>query len=505
MIERLYVKDLVTFKEAELFFKPSLVVFTGPSGAGKSVLLGALLALFGLKGVEAKVSEVDLQGSFDLEEWGYDQEDIVTIKALKKEKVRYFLNAQSISKKSLQKIFSSYVSYLHQRDNDFFKSANLLTLIDQSIEDEEFYGLKEEYRKLYERFVKLQKQIDELVQMERRNEELKEFLEFEIAKIEKINPKEGEYEELLKVKKELSQKEKILQAIERAEGVVEYEGAVLEALEAMGVDSSFFQEALIQLQDHFLHERSRLEELDENSIEEVLERIEELSSLKRRYGSIEEALKVKEEKKRELDRLMNLEFEKEHLLKELKNVEVKLYDIAKRLSQKRKAFSSDLQDRINKNLHLLKLPTMHIDFVQKELDTTGMDEVRVDLDGVPFDKISSGEYNRLRLAFMAATRAGEGVLILDEIDANISGEESMAVAKILKELAKRYQIFAISHQAQLASLADQHFLVEKVDGVSIVNELEGKRRIQEIARIISGEKITQEAIAFANKLLKEHA
>jgi DNA repair protein RecN (Recombination protein N) len=120
-------------------------------------------------------------------------------------------------------------------------------------------------------------------------------------------------------------------------------------------------------------------------------------------------------------------------------------------------------------------------------------------------KLSSGEFNRLRLAWMATrssfdpTQEGQ-ILFLDEIDANVSGEESHSVGKVLKFLAQKNQIFAISHQPQLTSLADAHFLVTKTEGKSEVKKLDDEGRIQEIARIISGESISGDALSYARTL-----
>ncbi len=309
----------------------------------------------------------------------------------------------------------------------------------------------------------------------------------------------------MEIKKKLSKKEKLSQLLQRAEGIFEYESAVTEVLGLLGKQSEFFEGAMSELKEIFYTESAKLEELEEMDIETILQRIEELSSLKRRYGSVEEALKALEEKKRELAILENVQFEKKKLQEKINALEEQTIDLAKQLSRYRKEAARMMQERVNELLPSLKLPKVSIEIFEAPLSISGMDLVEVRLSGVPFGKLSSGEYNRLRLAFLAASQKGSGVLILDEIDANISGEESMAVAKILKKLSSRYQIFAISHQAQLASLADQHFLVTKEKGKSQVLELGKKERVKEIARIISGERITEEARKFAEKLLKESA
>jgi DNA repair protein RecN (Recombination protein N) len=464
------------------------------------------LALFVYKSIEAKFSELDLISDIDIESFGYEKEDFINIKALKKEKVRYFLNASSISKRVLQEIFKEKVLYLHQKDNSFFESKNILQNIDSFIETQEFRSIKEEFAKSYKEYLEIQKEISSLREKEKRSLELKEFLSFEIEKIERINPKEKEYEELLEIKKVLSKKEKILDAISQAEGIFQFEEMVGSALNLLEVDSSFFDDAMSELKEIFANESQKFEELEEVDIENILNRIEELSWLKRKYGSIEEALKVKERKKEELKELENLSFYKDELIEKEKKLLLKIEDLAKEISIFRKKGAEIIQKGINEILPSLKLPSVSIKIKDKPLDITGRDNVEVSLDGVGFNKISSGEYNRLRLGFMSVFSSKKGnraILILDEIDANISGEESMAVAKILKELSKNYQIFAISHQAQLASLATQHFLVKKEGDESVVLELKDEKRVEEIARIISGDKITKEAREFAKKCLKE--
>ena len=137
----------------------------------------------------------------------------------------------------------------------------------------------------------------------------------------------------------------------------------------------------------------------------------------------------------------------------------------------------------------------------------GFDALHVELGQVDLKKVSSGEYNRIRLAFIPThnefLQSAGGILILDEIDANLSGKESMSVANVLKVLSKKYQIFAISHQPQLSSKADLHFLVTK-DTLqeSRVHLLGEKERILELARMVSGENVSDEAMQFAKSLLE---
>ena len=228
--------------------------------------------------------------------------------------------------------------------------------------------------------------------------------------------------------------------------------------------------------------------------------------MQKRFGSIKEALEYKNQKKAELESYMNISFSKTRLEKEYFTLEIEIKDLAKKITSFRKESLVLLEEKINYYLKFLYLNNAEMKILEKNLDFAGIDEIYFELNGVSLDTISSGEYNRLRLALLSAISdfdIGEnGVLFLDEIDANLSGKESDAISKVLIALSKNYQIFAISHQPQLTSSANQHFLVDKKDGISIVKLLNNNEKITEIARMISGENVTNEAIQFAKNLLK---
>ena len=151
---------------------------------------------------------------------------------------------------------------------------------------------------------------------------------------------------------------------------------------------------------------------------------------------------------------------------------------------------------------LLKEPKVNL--VASSLKDTGKEEIDLKLKNTDIESLSAGEYNRLRLAMMclnAKVTHSEGIIVLDEIDANLSGEESEGVAKILKSLSKNYQIFAVSHQPHMPILADWHYLVCKERDRGKVELLDKENRALEIARMISGSEITKESLDFAYKKL----
>ncbi|AJC93956.1 DNA repair protein RecN [Campylobacter volucris] len=504
MIESILIKENLGFKLAKLDLKPGLTVFTGLSGAGKSVLFKAILSAFALSESEAKMVEILLDEKLNLEDFGIENEDLNVFKYLKDKNTRYFINNQLISKKNLLTLSKEFIKYLSAKENNEFSNERFLNLLDcmQEKKDAKFKVLKQEFKEVFKQYIEDKNKLECIKEEEKKVEELKEFTSFEIEKIQNINPKIGEFEELMNLKKRLSKKDKIDAAWNKASKIFELESAVIDALNISDVDSSFFSECLNELR--VIWENQSFDEFEFN-IEEVLDRIEKLSSLISKYGSIEEALEALKTKKKELAYYENLSFEK----KELEQRVLKFKEILEEKSQKitlaRKNQLGDLEKLLNSYLLKLYMKDVKLQIKECELGILGKDEIALSIDEANVKNLSSGEINRLRLSFIATecniTNNAKGIIFLDEIDANLSGKEAMSIAKVLKELANFYQIFAISHLPQLSSKATNHFLVEKDNNESKVRKIEDEERIKELARMVSGESITQEALEFAKTLL----
>lgn len=506
MISRVYIKNYLSFDEVELNFAPGLSVFSGVSGAGKSVLMGAILAVLGYKDSEAKLIEADIDAKLDMSEFGIIGDEINTFKVIKDKSVRYFINNQSISKKNLLSIASSHLKYLSAKNISEFANDRLLGVIDFLIDDSHFAETMNKFRIKFNEFIDVQKELDKISDDEKKLNDLKEFASFEIGKISDINPKIGEFEELLLIKKRLSKKDKIQEAWVKADLIFNYEKAVLDALNLSDVDSSFFSDAINELR--LARNSVSFDDLEDVDIEGVLDRIESLNSLIKRYGSIQEALEVLQKRQAELDRYNKIEFEKNELKQRYDSLNKEVTDLANKISNMRKNVLGKFSEYINNYLAELYMPAVSIELSKKSLDYLGFDEVSVSLNSANLKNLSSGEINRLRLAFIATevniTKFGSGVLILDEIDANLSGKEAMSIANVLLELAKYYQIFAISHQPQLSSKANSHFVVQKdINNISSVKLLNKEERVKELSRMISGKIISDQAVEFAKKLLND--
>lgn len=509
MIERLFIKNHLSFAECDIEFSKGLVVFSGPSGAGKSVLMQGLLSLFGYGDVHADVIEATLASHLGLDVFGFEEEEPNIFKFLKAKNARYFINTQSVSKKGMTELSRTFVNYLSVKDNSEFENSRLLGLIDGVCSSKEStqQAAVTAFETLFLEYKKLKDELEHIEAEEKKVEDLKEFARFEIAKIDEVAPKIGEDEELVTFKKSLSKKEKIEAAMQKAGVIFELESSVVEVLNLIEADSSFFDAAMNELRLIFEKQNETLEALDEIDVESLLDRIEKIAQLKKRYGSIEEALMHRQKRQEELARYENIAFEKSQLEKTVAKFENEVKIQSLKISQTRKTYLPLLEARINDYLSQLYMPSLQLTLEEGALTELGFDSLHVNLGKVDLKKISSGEYNRVRLAFLATHNefllSKGGVLILDEIDANLSGKESMSVANVLKTLSNKYQIFAISHQPQLSSRADQHFLVTKdALHVSHVIPLREEERITELARMVSGENVSDEALVFAKSLLE---
>ncbi len=511
MIERLFFKNHLSFEACNVSFSKGLIVFTGPSGAGKSVFMQALLSLFGHAEVMAETIECIVDRPLNLEAFGFETEETTIFKCLKSKSVRYFINDHSTSKKGMADVSRTFLSYLSLKDASEFESNRLLSLLDGvcGVNEPLHVSHVEAFETTFLHYKSLKIALESVEEKEKKVEELKEFARFEITKIEEIAPKIGEDEELLSFKKALSKKEKLENALTKASAIFTVESSVHEALHLMEAQSEFFDEAMNALRLLFEKEHDKLEGLGEMDIEAMLDRIEKIAQLKKRYGSIDEALEHLSRRREELMRYETLSFEKQTLEKELKCQKERLDEQALILRKTRNLYLPLLEQTLNRYLQELYMPTLSLGMEEGDLHEKGADTLHVNLGKVDVKKISSGEYNRLRLAFLATHNAfllsHGGVLILDEIDANLSGKESMSVANVLKTLSAQYQIFAISHQPQLSSCAHQHFFVSKdALHVSHVTALDHEARKVELARMISGENIGEEALSFAQSLLESN-
>ncbi len=510
MIRRLFLQELLSFERVELEFDNGLIVLSGPSGAGKSLLMSSILSLLGIGNTQARTSEIELNGLAGISSTMYDIDEEVVIRSIKKEKTRHYLDEQNISKKSLKAIFAPYLNHLSVRDSGGFESEKLLRIFDESIKNKNasYKKLLKEYKKRYATYKAELQRLEKIRQDEKDLANLIEFTSFEIDKIKSIDPKIGEDEELMTIKKQLSRIDKINDALSQAEAIFALEDTVGKVYELCELDGSMFTDAMNQLRSDFDYSRGLSTELEGTDVESLLDRLEKITDLKSRYGSIEEAISYRIQKEQELLGYKTIEQDKSTLVAFLELEQRELTILAMKIRQSRKDESVVIANTMQEYLARLKLPAVSFDFDESILDENGADIVQMRLANSGTSKLSGGEHNRLRLALLVASlqksTSHNAIIVLDEIDANVSGDESIAIAQMIAKLASHYQIFAISHQPHLAAIATQHILVEKPDGISQALLLDHDGRVSEISRIIGGENADEKAVAFAEELLRKN-
>lgn len=508
MISRFYLENYLSFEKIDVEFEKGLIVFTGPSGAGKSVLMSSILALFGTTDSNAKLSEVLLEDLYiEDENYSIEKDDEIVIKQTTAVKTRYLLNNQTISKKNLKVFTSKFSKHLHLKDTTDFDSKKIVDFLDflTSLRNKEYKNILTTFTDKYKEYKVLKEKLHKILEDEKELDDLIEYTKFEIEKITKIDPQVDEYEELKELKTNLSKKDKFDDILQDVQPMLNETHKISSALQLLDVDCSFFDDAIAEVNNHFEKFYDSVASTEDMDIESVLTRIEELSSLNKKFGGIQEALDYKQVKQIELEGYENISFEKAILEKNVEKTSQEITVLAQEISTIRKENIVFLEEKVNEYLEYLYLENLSITIDNQPLDETGIDKIEFRLNDTELSKISSGEFNRLRLALLTARSFYEidtnGILFLDEIDANLSGKESESIAKVLEQLSKSYQIFAISHQPQLSATAHQHFMVKKVDNRSTVKLLNKDQRVDEIARMISGENITKEALEFAKKLL----
>ena len=282
MIYSYYLKDYLSFNEVNIEFSKGLNIFTGPSGAGKSIFMQAMLSCFALNDVKSSISEVNMKNStLELDEFDISMDDDIYLKAIKKDKVRYFLNNQSISKSSINTLSTKLIKYINSKKSDEFSSENLLIFLDRIVSKEEkkYSKLLDSYKSNYKIYLQLKTNYIKILDDEKKVEDLKEFTKFEIQKIQSIDPKVDEYEELSEIKSKLSKKDKVQESLSKVSDIFTYQSNVNQLLDLLDVDSSFFDDSMNELNNIIEKYNDNLDDLNEIDIEHVLDRIEKLVSL----------------------------------------------------------------------------------------------------------------------------------------------------------------------------------------------------------------------------------
>ena len=551
MLKTLYLKNIALVDEAEIAFSEGLNVLSGETGAGKSVILDSIDFVLGAKADKGMIrsgqSECSVRAEFTcepellrpvLEELDLEESDTLLIVRRLNADGRGSLkvNGCPMTATMLRKLTSQLVD-VHGQSEHFFllKEANQLRLLDQIAGTEqeraEVASLLKERRAYAEK-------LSSLGGDEGERERRADILRFQIDELENAALKEGEEEELTALRTKYQNAEKILGGLKTVRDALLSDGGASDAvntahrglisIEKYGdyaVLSERLESALAEIEDIGETAESLAEELDidEREAERVENRLDEIKSLKKKYGgSVEEALNFLSRAKEELQLLENSAEECEKLKALLESNAKKLYSACEALTKKRKEGAEGFTRRVTEELRTLNIPSARFEiafdpYTEEDLpraNAEGLDRVKFLFSanaGEPVKElgkiISGGEMSRFMLAVKAqlSSIGTIGTYIFDEIDAGIGGKTARVVAEKFADIAKTTQIIAVSHLAQIAAFADRQFLIEKKEEggrtYSRIRALKEEERAGELVRLLGGDR-SETALRHAEELLQ---
>lgn len=551
MLKTLYLKNIALVDEAEIAFSEGLNVLSGETGAGKSVILDSIDFVLGAKADKGMIrsgqSECSVRAEFTcepellrpvLEELDLEESDTLLIVRRLNADGRGSLkvNGCPMTATMLRKLTSQLVD-VHGQSEHFFllKETNQLRLLDQIAGTEreraEVASLLKERRSYAEK-------LSSLGGDEGERERRADILRFQIDELENAALKEGEEEELTALRTKYQNAEKILGGLKTVRDALLSDGGASDAVNTahrglISIEkygdyaalSERLENALAEIEDIGETAESLAEELDidEREAERVENRLDEIKSLKKKYGgSVEEALNFLSRAKEELQLLENSAEECEKLKALLESNAKKLYSACEALTKKRKEGAEGFTRRVTEELKTLNIPSARFEiafdpYTEEDLpraNAEGLDRVKFLFSanaGEPVKElgkiISGGEMSRFMLAVKAqlSSIGTIGTYIFDEIDAGIGGKTARVVAEKFADIAKTTQIIAVSHLAQIAAFADRQFLIEKKEEegrtYSRIRALEEEERAGELVRLLGGEQ-GGSALMHAEELLK---
>jgi DNA repair protein RecN (Recombination protein N) len=554
MLEKLRIENFAIIDSLEVDFSGGLNVVTGETGAGKSILVGAISMVLGGRGsshlVRSGKSKASVEALFDLKDRPdvlerLQEFDLVDDEDAEKEllirrslyqtgKNRIWINGCLSNLSVLKKIGMGLVDLCGQHEHQSLMSGPYqLALLDRYASCE---SASKEYRDLFKNYVDLKKKRETLEEERARRDQEVDFLRFQKKEIEETSPEEGEDERLETQKKKMMSQEELselsqmieAQLYSNEDSVITQLGQLKNRMSSLIKSDEDLEEPFNQVQEaiglleevsyFFRNYQDRIEH-DSVALDELVQRLEKITKLKRKFGgSLSDVFSSLEKIEEKLSRLENAEEHLESLEKEVNEVFEELIEKAQSLSKKRIKAAQDMAKRITLQLHELHMEGAQFKVqVEKreELSSEGFDRVAYLISPnsgeplYPIKKIASGgELSRITLAIrrMVSQKGGIGVYLFDEIDAGIGGQTGLQVGRKLHDVARNNQVICITHLPQVAAFADHHLSVSKAQGgkrtVSRVKILEGETRELELARMLGGGSKSKTTRAHARELLE---
>jgi len=554
MLLELRIKNFAIIDELDLSFSKGFNILTGETGAGKSIILNAVQLLLGDRASEELIrsseEEASVEALFDISEnrevkgrihekgqrlSGVEERDSLLVRRVisRSGRGKAFINGNLATLGMLSEIGEELLSIYGQHEHQSLQRVD--THIDILDEFGELMELREEFQNFFQRFTSLSQELERIRGEKERREKERELMTFQSKEIEKAGIRIGEEEALKEEKRVLIHTKKLTDFANASEEVLySTEGSAIERIQSVlhqgkemaTIDPSLspifknLDGALIQLEEVALTLRDYSKRIEVNSgrLEEIENRLEEIDRLKRKYGSTEaDILRFKEEVDETLSTFTSDEERLSRLEGEIGPLREEMTQRAQKLSRERKRVASELKRSVEKELATLgmKKTTFQVRIDDQALSNKGKDRIEylispnIGEEVKPLAKIASGgELSRIMLAMkrILAIIGGRQVLIFDEVDAGIGGAIAEVIGRKLRELSKHHQVICVTHLPQIACFSDRHHSVKKEvksgRTVTVVDPLEKEARVDEIARMLGGVKVTEKTRAHAREMME---
>ncbi|MCR5524636.1 MAG: DNA repair protein RecN [Lactobacillus sp.] len=551
MLQELTIDNLAIIKHLSLDFSDQMTVLTGETGAGKSIIIDAVGLLAGGRGSQEYIrrgaDKLSLQGQFALpqdpefdhllDSLGIDHEDgilIISREIYRRGRNVIRVNGQLINTATLRQIGSRLVDIQGQNEHQLLLQPEMhLGMLDQFAHNE-VQKLLTRYQNEYQDYVKLKAAVSKKQNNEQQWAQRLDMLRYQVNEIAEANLKADEEEQLTSERDRLEHFQQINNALQQAVTVFNGgdQGAVLDQIatvmnsinEIAEFDGAYdslsksLNDAYYALQDVATEASQQLDllEFDDNRLSEIDQRLTMIGDLEHKYGdSVKDVLDYYDQIKQELDSMEEAADSNSDLEERLSTAEEKLIKTGQQLSQVRQQAAHRLTKLVHQQLKELYMDkaVFEVHFAKQSrvhFTPTGIDEVEFYIQTNPGETMgplariaSGGELSRVMLALKTIFAQNEGVtsIIFDEVDTGVSGRVAQAIADKIKVIANKSQVLCITHLPQVAAVAQHHFLIQKhvkdERTTTMVTILSDKERVNELARMLSGEKVT--------KLTKEHA
>ncbi|MBQ7504182.1 MAG: DNA repair protein RecN [Ruminococcus sp.] len=549
MLNSLYIENIAVIEKTDIELYPGLNILTGETGAGKSIVIDAINAVMGHRTskeiirngadnatVFATFSDINDIVKNKLSESGYTLEDdeLVISRTLSQTgKNTCRINGKPANVSLLRELGLNLINIHGQHESyELFSPDTHITYIDNLADN---CALLSEYKAKYIEYKRLSEEYDAFIKSEENREQRIDLLSYQVNELEQAGISVGESEALSDERRVLMNAEKITSALHKAKehldgntgaGAVDIlDDAVTSLQKASDLNPEFevifnrLNDLYYEVQDVGNDIAQAIDESEENPyrLEEIEERLDLLNKLSRKYGKTEEdMLAFLDNAVTELEKLQKFDENASELKQKCIEAKAEAQAAADKLTKSRTDTARDFEARVKTEMNFLDMPGVELVVSQKktELKDNGQDRIELLISANPGEspkpvaKIASGgELSRMMLAIKTVLASTDVIdtLIFDEVDTGVSGSAAQKVGLKLKEVSKSRQVICVTHQAQIAALADSHFLIEKnvrdSRTFTEIKLLDTSGRLSELARILDGVTVTDTALAHAQKLM----